>query len=570
MRNYRTLPLTTAALLIAALVAIPLAVVLSYWLIPAPEIWSHLREVLLPGLLVNTLTLLVGVLVLTATLGISLAWLVARYRFPGSRLLRWALMLPLAMPAYVLAFVQTGLLDYTGPVQTLLRVWFGSEFQLPPIRSLGGAIGVLGLCLYPYVYLLARNAFERQGRRTLEAAQSLGSGPTAAFFRAALPQARPWIAAGLLLVLMETLADFGAVYILGVDTFTTAIYKAWFSLFSLTAANQLAAVLILIALVLLLGEKYQRRAQRFADRSAGLDNRVSALDGVKGMAASGYAWSVLTVALGIPAVQLLIWAWPEVQTGLDARFWQFLWHTLVIGGLAALLVTILALILAYAEHRLDNRLSRITAAVASMGYAIPGVVLAVGVFQPLSWLDQALPAVVGSQASGWLTGTLAALLLALSARFLAVALAPVSSGFNRIQPGMIFAARSLGASGLGLVRRIHLPLIGGSLLSAALLVFVDVMKEMPITLMTRPFGWETLSVRIFELTSEGQWQQAALPALTLLAVGLIPVLWLGRRRETTDATPIPSRTIPSSRPKRIVEPGPRNVYREVEENARSK
>lgn len=526
----RRWPLRLASFLVAAIVALPLVVVVSFWLQPEPEIWAHLRAHVLPGLITNSVLLLGGVLLLAGGLGISLAWLTAAYRFPASRWLRWLLMLPLAFPAYVLAFVQVGLLDYTGPVQTGLRQLVGGPVDFPQIRSVGGAVLVLSLCFYPYVFLLARNAFDRQGRQAMETAQSLGLSPAAGFFRVVLPLARPWIVSGLLLVMMETLADFGAVYILGVDTFTTAIYKSWFSLFSLSAANQLAAILVLFALVMMLAEQHQRGRRRYADASAGLDRVPPRLRGWRAWAAFGYAGMVLLLAVFIPLLQLLVWAWPQLALESDLRYFGYLGRSLTLAALAAVLVTTLGLLLAYAQRRLDDRLAAWTVAVASAGYAIPGVVLAVGVFITLNALGQLLAAWGIGSGAGWATGTIIAMLLALSARFLSVAIAPAGSGLQRISPALEHSARSLGAAGFTLLRRVHLPLLRASLATAALLVFVDVMKEMPITLMTRPFGWDTLSVRLFELTSEGEWRRAALPAITLVLTGLVPVVLLGRIR----------------------------------------
>ena len=518
-RDVRTWPLRLLGLGVAALVAVPVATVLSHWLAPEPEIWAHLSEHVLPGLLANTAWLVAGVTLLAGGLGVSLAWLTATCRFPGSRAFRWGLMLPLAMPAYVLAFVQVGLFDFTGPVQTLLRDWFGAGLRVPPVRSVGGAVLVLSLATYPYVYLLARNAFDRQGQRGLEVAQSLGLGPWRAFWQVSLPMARPWIASGLLLALMETLADFGAVYILGVDTFTTAIYKSWFSLFSLPAANQLATLLVLLAVMLMLGERAQRGERRYSDRHAGLQSRPRALRGWPALAATTYCCAVLGLAFVVPVLQLLGWAAGVLDSELDLRYFQYFARSLLLASLAALLVVTLGFVIAYGERRLADRAARWTTIVASAGYAIPGVVLAVGIYQPLQHFG-----------GGLLAGTVAVMLLALAARFMAVALAPIGSGLQRLSPQLEQSARTLGAAGAGLVRRVHLPLLAGSLATAGLLVFVDVMKEMPITLMTRPFGWDTLSVRLFELTSEGEWKRAALPALTLVAAGLLPVILLGRAR----------------------------------------
>ncbi len=515
-------------MLVAALCALPLLVVVSSLAHPAPEVWQHLRQHVLPGLLLNTTLLVLGVLAGVLLLGVALGWLVSQYTFPGRALFSWGLMLPLAMPAYVLAFVQVGLLDYTGPLQGALRELFGLRLKLPEIRSLGGAVLVLSLSFYPYVYLLARNAFGQLGGRALEVGASLGLTPAQSMWRVALPLARPWIAAGALLALMETLADFGAVYVLGVDTFTTAIYKAWFAMFSLPAASQLASLLILLSLGLMMLEQWQRGARRYSP--VGRPPARRRLSGARAWLATALCGAVLLLAFLLPFAQLLWWVWQSGLADLDERYPAFVLHSLLLAGLAALLVVSLALAAAFCEYRLQRHLlARLALQVAAVGYAIPGAVLAVGVFVPVAWLDNWLIAQFGlAPGSAVLKGSVAALLLALACRFLSVALSPVGSAFHHISPSQVQAARLLGARGLGLLRRLYLPLLRSGLVTGALLVFIDVMKEMPITLMMRPFGWDTLAVRVFEMTSEGEWQRAALPAVMLVLAGLLPVVLLVR------------------------------------------
>lgn len=508
---------------------LPLLVVLSSLAQPDAVVWQHLAQHVLPRVLLNTLLLCSGVLLGVLLLGVSLAWLVTQYRFPGSRLFSWALMLPLAVPAYVMAFVQVGLLDFTGPLQTLLRELFGQGLRLPPVRSLGGAVLVLSLSFYPYVYLLARNAFASQGSRALEVGQSLGLTPWQSLWRVALPLARPWLAAGCLLAVMETLADFGAVYVLGVDTFTTAIYKAWFALFSLPAASQLASILIMLALVLMAVEQWQRGARRYTP--AGRPALPRALQGWQKMFATVFCTAVLLLGFVIPLLQLLWWVVQGSWVDLDARYAGFVWHSLYLAGMAALLVVALALVLAYARHRWQDRSTQLAVQAASVGYAIPGAVLAVGLFIPVAWLDNQLIALLGLQATAVLKGSVAVLLLGLACRFLSVGLSPVASSFQRITSSQVLAARSLGERGWGLMRRLYLPLLRGGLTTGLLLVLIDVLKEMPITLMMRPFGWDTLAIRIFEMTSEGEWQRAALPAVMLVLAGLLPVVILIRAGE---------------------------------------
>lgn len=522
-----------ATLFIAGLVLIPLAVVLFSVFSETNEVWLHFVQTSLVTLLINTFWLLLGVGVGTAFLGVSLAWLTAACDFPGRKWLDWALMLPLSLPPYVVAFVSIGLLDFTGPIQTQLRLWLGVErLWFPKIRSTGGVIAVMTLTLYPYVYMLARNAFLTQGRRAIEAAQSLGQGRFRGFLRVALPMARPWIVGGLALVLMETLADFGTVSIFNYDTFTTAIYKAWFGLFSLSAAAQLASLLVLIVFVVLLVEQRSRARRRFshAGRSSVADRIL--LRGGRGWLAFAYAISVLGIAFIIPVGQLSVWAFGVFRQDFDLRYLSFLGHSVFLGGAAALLTCGGALILVSANRLRNDFMTRTAVRVATLGYALPGSVLAVGIFIPLIWIDKQMIGWIqiffGIEIGFILSGTLAAMLLAYLIRFLAVAHGAVDSAMNRITPSLDETARCLGVSGIPLLRKVYLPLLRGGLLTAALLVFVDVMKEMPITLMTRPFGWDTLSVRIFEMTSEGQWERAALPAVALVLTGFIPILLLSR------------------------------------------
>ncbi|MFZ5875097.1 MAG: ABC transporter permease [Nitrospirota bacterium] len=525
------------AFAIAAIVVFPLVVVLSSVFAPADEVWRHLASTVLGDLLRNTFWLVVGVAAVTGVLGVGLAWLTAVCEFPGRRMFEWALMLPLAIPAYVTAFVAIGLLDYTGPIQELMRASLPAEWAtLPPIRSQGGVILVMSLALYPYVYLLARQAFLTQGKRAMEAAQALGHGPWQGFFRLAVPMARPWIVGGLALVVMETLADFGTVSVFNYDTFTTAIYKAWFGLFSLTAAAQLASVLIVIVFALLVLEQRWHAGGRYATTGKhDAEGQRIQLGTTPAWLAFVACGAVLTLAFGVPVAQLLAWGVSRLATDIDARAIGFLWHSTFLGATAAVLTCGCALVLTYAQRR-GNGVIRLATRVSTLGYALPGSVLAVGTFIPLAWLDRQVAAGFSSlqQEVGLvILGTPLAMLLAYLARFLAAGFGPIDSAMHRVTPNLEEAARGLGVSGRRLLRRVHLPIIRGGVLTAATLVFVDVMKEMPATLMTRPFGWDTLSVRIFELTSEGQWEQAALPALALVLVGLLPVMLLTKHGSQT-------------------------------------
>lgn len=527
--EHRWYPISLA---VAALVLLPLSVLLFSWGDIDTRIWSHLWQTQMPRLLSNTLTLVLGVGIGVTVLGVSLAWLTSLCEFPGRRWLDWALMLPFAIPAYVLAFVFIGLLDFAGPVQTLAREWFGTGVRFPRVRSTGGVIIVLVLVFYPYVYLLARSAFIAQGKGLMEAARVLGQSPWRAFWSVALPMARPAIGAGLALALMETLADFGAVAVFNFDTFTTAIYKTWYGFFSLTSATQLASLLLLAVMLVLYGERRARGAARPANdraRSAVLYR----LRGFKALAASSWCGLVFLCAFVIPVLQLLVWLWQRGRFDLDERYIGLILHTLYLGGLAAFITVLVALLLAFARRQAPARTVKTAVGMANLGYALPGSVLAVSIMLAFSYLDRELVIPLSEWLGGAgkpiLLGSLGALLLAYLIRFMAVAFGPLESALARIRPSLPQASRSLGVGGPALFFRVYLPLLLPGTLSATLLVFVDVLKEMPATLLMRPFGWDTLSVRIFEMTSEGEWARAALPALTLVLVGLLPVILLIRR-----------------------------------------
>lgn len=511
----------------------PLAVVLGLALTPQPEIWQHLWQHVLPRVLFNTvvLMLLVGAGVLLV--GVPLAWLTAMHDFPGRGFFAWALVLPLAFPAYVLAFVQMGLFEFAGPVQEALRALVGGSAWFPDIRgSLWGLVLAMVMAFYPYVYLLARSAFLTQGRSAMEAAQTLGQTAFGATLRVAVPMARPWIVAGLVLVLMETLADFGAVAVFNIDTFTTALYKAWFDLHNLGAAAQLAALLVLAVLLLIAAEQRTRRAQRY-HASASRRGRVE-LHGRARWLAFATCLLVLTASFVIPMVQLVAWALDAWREHLDARYWSLAWNTLRLAAATAALVTVLALLLAWSRRLYADAGTAWMVRLAVAGYAFPGVVLAVGVFAPIAWIDDwLLPLLrpLGYDGLTLLKGTLATMLLALAARFLAVAYQATDSAMQRISRTQEEVCASLGLGTWQTLRRLHLPLVRTGMLSGFLLVLVDVMKEMPITLMTRSFGWDTLAVRIFQLTSESLWEEAALPALAIVLVGLLPVALLVTRTE---------------------------------------
>jgi iron(III) transport system permease protein len=525
---------------LVALTLAPLLVVGASWLDPQPEVWEHLRSYVLPAVLQSTAILAIAVALGVVVLGVGLAWLTAMCEFPGRSLFAPALVLPLAFPAYVLAFVHVGMMDYSGPIQTAWREVWGAGVTLPSVRSTSGAAIVFCMALYPYVYLLARQAFLTQGMQCLQAAQTLGLSRVQAFWRVALPMARPWIVAGLSLALMEMLADFGTVAIFNVDTFTTAIYKTWIGLFNLSVASQLASLLALTVLVLMGMEQAGRARKRYSAQRGNSQLRIP-LHGLQAALATAACGLVLLTAFIVPLVQLLVWAVQVAKLDMDARYWGFVWHSLLLAGMTALLVLAAALALAYAQRQAQGKrwpgtwVAPLVRA-ANLGYAIPGMVLSVGLYVPVAWLDSRWLEWAARQ--GWqnvptLKGTVLVLALALALRFMAVAFQPLSSAMQRITPHQEQAARTMGLGAWQSLWRLHLPMLRPGLLAATLLVFVEVLKEMPITLLTRPFGWDTLAVRIFEMTSEGMWDRAALPAVWVVAASLLPIVLLVRESEHT-------------------------------------
>ncbi|WP_228064303.1 ABC transporter permease [Novilysobacter avium] len=525
-RHARALPVprgwTWLAVALTLPSLIPLGATLAALARPESETLQHLWQYVLPQVAGNTAWLLLGVGAGSAILGTALAALVALCEFPGRRWFAWLLVLPLAMPGYVLAVAFIGLFDYGAPFTAWLREH--AAWQLPDIRSRAGLIAVMTLALYPYVYLVAREAFASQGARALEAARALGMGPWRAFFRASLPMARPWIAGGTLLVMMETLADFGAVSAFNYDTFTTAIYKAWFALFSTDTALQIAAVLLVAVLVLVGLETASRRRQSFV--SVGHAKAPRLQTGRRGWWATTLCALVLVVALGLPLSQL---GWQALAhlDDLDPRYFASLRNALSLSAMAAALTTAAAFVIALAAREQPGMLTTTATRISTLGYGLPGALLAIGLYVPVARFSTWL-----AETRGWdvpLEGGLVLLLVAYGIRFLAVAHAPVAGGLLRVRPRLLEASRSMGVTGARQLRVVHWPLLRGSFATAGLLVLVDTMKEMPITLMMRPFGWDTLATRVFELTNEGEYARAALPSLAIALAGLIPVIALTRR-----------------------------------------
>ena len=490
--------------------------------------------------MVETFVLGVGVVIGVIVLGASTGWIAASCEFPGRRIAEWVLLLPLAMPAYIVAYAYTDALQFSGPMQSALREAFGwrrGDYWFPEIRSLGGGVFVFSVVLYPYVYLLARTAFLARTAAMIDAARSLGLTPWQTWWQVNVPLARPAIAAGALLALMETLADYGASVYFGLQTFTAAIYRAWFSLGDRMAASQLAAVLLVTVLAILAFERRARgRAQFYTPTASQRPAPRTPLHGWQTVGA--IATCAVPVLLGfvIPVIlllRLLVPAWNSVDW---PRYLQWMFNTVAIavGGAVVVLLTVLGLAYAAraAERGLPAHLVRASVRLMSLGYALPGAVIAVGILVPLANFDNALDGVmrswIGVSTGLLLTGSVAALLYGYLVRYFAVAYQSVEAGLARITPTMDASARSLGASTLDTFRRVHLPILAPSVLTAVLLVFVDVMKELPATLVLRPFNFDTLAVVAYQMASDERLAEAALPALTIVAVGVIPVALLSR------------------------------------------
>ncbi len=513
--------------LISLFMLVPILIVLLSWTQPVSDIWGHMRQYVLPQVLQNTAILLLMVTVISGTVGTALAWVTSMYRFPGQRFFSWALMLPLAMPAYVLAFVTVGIVDFSGPLQTALRD-FGITTAIPSVRNVWGAGLVLSLAFYPYVYLLARQAFLSQGRRAIEAGQMLGLSRSKVFFRLALPQALPWIIGGLLLATMETLADFGAVSVFNVDTFTTAIYKAWFGFFSLTTAAQLAALLIGVIFIVVLFEQYWQ-AKRGNIIAQGSSQRFEASKPAK-LAMILLCTLVFLIAFLIPFAQLIYWTAAHFQQDFDTRYIDFVTNSLMIASMTTAFIAVLAIMVAWIKRQYPDKSTKLMTTLANLGYVVPGTVLAVGIFIPIAWLDNQLIA-FGVTSTQFLSGSVIVMLLALSTRFMTVSFQPVDRQLQRLTVNQEAAAKLLSDSPFQRWRQVMLPVLSPGVLTGLLMGFVEVMKEMPITLMTRRQGWDTLAVRVFEMTSEGMWARAALPSLLIVLVGLIPVWILLRQSD---------------------------------------
>lgn len=522
-------------IVIATLLLVPLLSVGSSIFVADQGAWAHISKTILPGLVTNSLMLALGVAIGVALIGTATAWLTANHDFPGRKLLEWMLILPLAIPAYVLAYAYTDVLQYAGPVQAFLRESFGwqnkQDYWFPEIRSLGGAAAMLTLALYPYVYVLARVAFLEQSTTLNEAARNMGLRPLSVLVRVSLPLARPAIAAGVALALMETLADYGTVSYFGVPTFTTGIFNAWFSQGDRIAAARLAVILIGFVVLVMLLEHWARRRARF-HQSAGRRHIRLPLNGTKAWLATLLCALPIAVGFAIPALILLKLALTEGDVQFGARFIKLAANSFGIAAITAMIAVSLALMLAYLARSSGKRIQAWLNRLVGLGYAVPGTVIAVGVLIPLIALDHflvdSIATIFGVKTELLLTGGFLVLIYAYLIRFLAVALQSVEAGLAKITPGMDDAARSLGSTPFEVMRDVHMPLLRTSMITAGLLVFVDVMKELPATLVMRPFNFDTLAVQTYHLAMDERLAEASTAALAIVAVGLIPLIMASR------------------------------------------
>ncbi|MFN3643104.1 MAG: ABC transporter permease [Gemmobacter sp.] len=531
---------SVGAVIVSLLAVLPVAAVLSRLALPADGVSAHLAQTVLAGYVANSLMLAAGVVAGSVAIGVGAAWIVSTADFPGRRIAEWALILPMTVPGYVIAIVYFDLLTYAGPVQTWLRGvtgWGRGDYWFPPVASVGGAAVLLAFVLYPYVYLLARAAFLMQARHLMEAARSLGVGPLGALSRVAVPLARPAIAAGAGFVAMETLADYGTVSQLGVPTLTTGIFRTWYGAGSPVAAAQLAALLLGIVVAVVALERVGRGGRRFAGNGGGQGALMSRVRLRGWAAAAAMVLCGLPVFLGflLPVAELLRLHLSVGDSMWGPRFFAFARNSLVLAGGSAALLVALGLFLAYAQRVDGGRAVRVATRVAGFGYAVPGAVVAVGLLLALgaadSAIDRAARAAFGVSTGLIFTGSVVALLFAYAVRFLAIALNSLEAGLARIPPRMDDAARSLGHGAGATLVRVHAPLLRTSVLSAAIFVFSDVMKELPATLIVRPFNFDTLAVRVFRLAADARIAEASTAALCIIAAGILPVVLLSRAME---------------------------------------
>ncbi|CAN5153725.1 iron ABC transporter permease [soil metagenome] len=523
---------SVVVVLVAALVSTPVAAVVLDGLVSGGD--TSLPRGLW-GMVATTIVLMAGVGLGALVVGGGLAWLVTAYRFPLRDVLVWLLVLPLAMPAYILGFVFLATFDVAGPVQQGLRAVLGAGVWVPEVRSLPGAIVVMSLSVYPYVYLLARAALLEQSSTTYDAARSLGAGRARTFWRVILPLARPSLAAGLALVMMETLTDFATVQYFGVKTVSVGVYLVWKGSFNFHAATQLAVLVLMFAVAVLAGERLMRGRARYHQPGVrGRGPQARQLTGRRGAAATTACLLALAAGFFVPLARLLAWALSEAVEDpaafVDPRFGGYLANSLAVAGIAAAGCVLLSLVMSNAVRLGGGPVVRGAAQLTTFGYAVPGAVVGIGVLLAFAWLDRVLEAAGVAGGTGLLvTGSVLGILYAYLVRFLAPAYQAVDASFAKVQPSMTHSAMSLGASPLRILRRVHLPLVRPGVAVALVLVTIDAIKELPVVLLLRPFGFTTVSVWVYQLAGENFWEKAALPALVIVGAATVPVFFLFRQ-----------------------------------------
>lgn len=527
----------TGSWAIALLLGLPVIALLFSAFSAEGELFRHLADTVLLNYLGNTLGLVVGVVLLSLLFGVPTAWLVAMCQVPGRRALQWALMLPMAMPSYIVAYVYTDLLDYSGPLQAGLRALFGwnspADYWFPAIRSLGGAAWVLALVLFPYVYLLTRASFLEQSVSLIHSSRLLGCTPWQSFRRLSLPLARPAIMVAVSLVAMETLADFATVHFFAINTLTTAVYDTWLGYGSLATAAKLSCLMLLAVVLLIALERRSRSRQQVFQKSMGHEQPLRyPLKGMSRALAAFWCWGLVLAGFGLPFVILLDYGVRYFELSWTPEFVRFAGNSLAISALTALLAMGIALLLGF-FRRLDGGIkSLLPLRIAAMGYAMPGTVLAIGVLVPLTALDFAINDLaewLGRQGPGLLlTGTITAIVFGYLVRFVAIAIGSVESSMAKISPSLDMAARSLGQGDGGMLRRVHLPLVRRGLFAGAMLVFIESMKELPAALLLRPFNFDTLATHVYQFVSDEMLERGALGAIVIVLVGLLPLIWVNR------------------------------------------
>ncbi len=529
--------------LLAFLLITPVLALILEALTPAENLFNHLWHTVLGSYILNSTILVTGVAGLGFILAMPAAWIMATCSIPGRRQLQWLLVLPMAMPSYVIAYIYTDLLEFAGPVQRLLRTLMGwrsySDYSFPEIRSLGGAVLVLSLILYPYLYLLARTAFLEQSQNQILASRLLGCSPSKSFFKVSLPMARPAIMTGLALIGMETLGDFGAVSYFSLPTLTTAVYDTWLGYGNIHAAAKISIFMLLAVVLLISLEKHSRRKQQLYQKNTGQDQtKLTILNGWHKYLAIVWCWTLVVLGFFLPVFVLTSYLVNYFSEAWRPELLTFGLNSLLVAGIAACLATFCALLLSLYQRLSSGRISRIPARMASTGYAIPGNVLAIGIIIPLSLVDHRLNELIyslGFQPPGLiLSGSIVAIIYAYTVRFSAITIGSLESSFGKISPSLDMASQTLGCSPASIAKKIHIPLIRKGLLTGLLLVFIEAMKELPATILIRPFNFETLATRVFQYVSDENLEYAAPAALILVLVGMIPLIFLNQSMKSKD------------------------------------